>query len=129
MKKIRITTAAMQESTLRRSRNRWEKKPGMVMAPILAEYRRRRLGHAAQVGQAGQTHEQVAAHVRGLGAHGGDDGTQFAAAQVELVGAGAPALPAAIDPHQHHGDQIDHNGRNDTELGCCHGISLSSPQK
>lgn len=49
MKKIRITTAAMQESTLRRSRNRWEKKPGMVMAPILAEYRRRRLATMSQL--------------------------------------------------------------------------------
>ena len=30
------------------------------------------LGNAAEIGQAGQTHEQVAAHVRGFGAHGCD---------------------------------------------------------
>ena len=76
------------------------------------------LGHAADVGQAGQTHEQVAAHVRGLGAHGGDDGTQLAAAQVELMGTGAPALAAAVDAHQHHGYQIDDDGSDDAHLGC-----------
>ena len=76
------------------------------------------LGHAGEIGQAGQTHEQVTAHVRGLGTHGGDDGAQLPAAQVELVGAVAPALAAAVDPHQHHGHQIDHDGQQDADLGC-----------
>ena len=45
------------------------------------------VGHAGQIGQTGDTHKQVAAHVAGLGAHGGDQGAHPPAAQVETLGA------------------------------------------
>ena len=84
MKKIRITTAAMQESTLRSVPKPLGKEAGdgdgadlgRVPAQALGHDEPvevgadgqtdggpAHLGHAAQVGQAGQTHEQVAAHV------------------------------------------------------------------
>ena len=46
--------------------------PVEVGADGQANGRPAHLGNAAEIGQAGQTHEQVAAHVRGFGAHGCD---------------------------------------------------------
>ena len=49
IKKIRITTAAMQESKCFLSPKRRAKKSGIVMAPSLAEYRRRRRATISQL--------------------------------------------------------------------------------
>lgn len=46
---MRMTTAAMQDRTFRWSWYRREKKLGMVMAPTLAVYRRRRLATMSQL--------------------------------------------------------------------------------
>lgn len=112
---MRITTAAMQESRCFLSPKRRAKKSGIVMAPSLAEYRRRRratisqlryvpmaradgrprhLRQSAEVGKARQTHQKVAAHVARLSAHGRDDRAHLAPAEVEVVrAAAAPFLP------------------------------------
>ena len=49
IKKMRITTAAMQESRCFLSPKRRAKKSGIVMAPSLAEYRRRRRATISQL--------------------------------------------------------------------------------
>ena len=43
------------------------------------------LCQAAHHGDGGQTHEEPAAHIRGLGAHGGDQGAQLTAAEEEIT--------------------------------------------
>ena len=76
---------------------------------------------AGEIGQAGQTHEQVTAHVRGLGTHGGDDGAQLPAAQVEVVH-GIVAL-GEPDADAQHGDQINRDGQADADLCGSHTLS------
>ena len=74
------------------------------------------LGNAGDVGQARQAHQQPAAHVRGLGAHGGDDGAQLPAAQIELVGGPPGVFLAEVDAHEDHQAQIGHNGHQDADF-------------
>ena len=64
------------------------------------------LRQAAEVGEAGQTHEEVAAHVAGLRAHGGDHGTQAPAAQIEIVGAAVAAPAAEVNADEQHAHQV-----------------------
>ncbi len=79
--------------------------------------------HAAEVRQARDAHEQVAAHVGGLGAHGGDQGADAPAAQVEALGA---LLRAAADHHPGEDDEaeVQDNRTHDTDLCGSHEISL-----
>ena len=56
------------------------------------------IGHAGEVGKSGQTHQQVAGHIGGLGAHGGDQGAQFPSAQVEVRGGGILFGVVGADP-------------------------------
>ena len=70
------------------------------------------LGHAAEQGQTGHAHQQVGAHVRSLGAHGGDNGAQLAAAQVEVLGV---VVLGVQDADGKHTRQIDHNGNENAD--------------
>ena len=71
----------------------------------------------AEIGHAGQTHQQPGGHIRGLGAHGGDQGTQLTAAQVEvadgLVGLGE------TETKVQHKEQIQYDGYDDTDSRLC----------
>ena len=77
------------------------------------------VGHAGQIGQAGDPHEQVAAHVAGLGAHGGDQGPHAPAPQIEALGA---LLGPAADHHagEDHEAEIEDDGPHDTHLRTSH---------
>ena len=76
---------------------------------------------AAEVGKARKTHEQVAGHIRGFGAHGRNQRTQLSSAQVE-VGAGFVLLgEAGTDPE--HSYQVNENGDGDTDGGSGHFFS------
>ena len=74
--------------------------PVEIGAQRQARRRPEGVGQAVEKGQSGQAHQQPGAHVRGLGAHGGDIGAQLAAAQVKIVGAGVP--PGVPQAHAHH---------------------------
>ena len=79
--------------------------------------------HAAEVRKARDAHEQVAAHVGGLGAHGGHQGADAPAAQVEALGA---LLGAAADHHPGEDDEAEvrDDGTHDADLCGRHEISL-----
>lgn len=75
-----------------------------------------RLCNAAQIGDARQSHEQPAAHVGCLGAHGRHERAQLAAAQIKFVCGEAAALFAVVVPHVDHAHQIDYDGADHTSL-------------
>ena len=72
------------------------------------------LGHAAEEGQPRYAHQQIGAHVRGLGAHGRHDRAELPAAQIEVVRA-VVALGVMRADGQHT-DQI-HGDRGDNTYG------------
>ena len=71
--------------------------------------------HTGQIGQAGDAHQQIAAHVGGLGAHGGDQGAHPPAAQVEALGA---LFGPAANHHAGKDDQaeVEDDGPHNTVL-------------
>lgn len=71
-----------------------------------------RVCHTCQVRNAGQTHEEPAAHIGGFGTHGGDKGAQFSAAQIEVVY--VVVFLGAIDADAQHGNEVQGNGNHDT---------------
>ena len=77
------------------------------------------VSHAAEVGHAGQAHQQPGGHVAGLGAHGGDQRADAAAAQIKPFGA---FLAPAADQHAGADDktEVEDNGRGDKHLCACH---------
>ena len=79
------------------------------------------LRQAAEVGQARQAHEEVAAHVAGLRAHGGDHGTEAPAAEIEIVGTAAAAPAAEINADKQHRRKVNDDGDKDHDLGTLHG--------
>ena len=72
------------------------------------------LGQAGEVGHAGQTHQQPGGHVTGLGAHGGDEGTQLSPSQIEIVHGFVFLGTDPADPQ--HEQQIDCDGQQDQGL-------------
>lgn len=72
----------------------------------------RRVCHTCQVSNAGQTHEEPTAHVGGFGTHGCDKGTQFSAAQIEVVY--VVVFLGAIDADAQHGNEVNGDGDHDT---------------
>ena len=66
---------------------------------------------AAEQRQARDAHQQISAHVRGLGAHGRGDRAELASAEVK-VRAVAGTLGMAV-PDEQHADQIDDDGEDD----------------
>ena len=77
------------------------------------------VGHAAEIGKARDAHEQIATHVRGLGAHGGDQGAHAPSAQVKALGT---LLRPASDHHagEDHHTQVQDDGTHDDHLYGCH---------
>ena len=71
---------------------------------------------AGGVGQAGQTHQQPGGHIRRLGAHSGDQGTQLTAAQVEVAHglAGGVGIPETQVEHE---CQIEHDRNDNADVG------------
>ena len=84
-------------------------KPVQVGAHRQADGGPGRIGDPAPVGYAGQPHEQPAAHVRGLGAHGRDPGPQAAPAQEVVFGALVGA-PGEEQPDGHHAGHVTAHG-------------------
>ena len=80
------------------------------------------LRDAAEQGQTGHAHQQVGAHVGGLGAHRGHDGAELAAAEVEVLGG---LVVGVLDADGQHADQIDDDGQENTDRVCSHGKVLS----
>ena len=78
---------------------------------------------AAEQGEPRNAHQQVGAHIRGLGAHGGDHGTKLPSAEVE-IGAGVGALGVAVTDID-HSDQINQNGENNKDTVGWHVETLS----
>ena len=90
-------------------------KPVEVSAHSQTDGRPAHIRRAGQVGKARQTHEQIAGHIGGLGAHGGHQWAQGPSAQVEVGGGGILFGAARADPE--HTQQVykdcngDANGR------------------
>ena len=78
--------------------------------------------HAAEIGKARNAHEQIAAHVRGLSAHGGDQRAHATPAQIEALGA---LFGAAADHNAGENDkaQVQNNSTHDAKLGSGHTFS------
>ena len=74
------------------------------------------LRQAAQVCQSRQTHQQVAAHIAGLSAHGRYQRAHLAAAQVKVIAAVAAALFAKVYTDEHHGNQVYRYGYQNNYL-------------
>ena len=70
------------------------------------------LGDTCQVGQAGQTHQQVTAHVGRLRAHGCDERSEASASDIEAVGSISRTLTVEDDADQQHTEQIYNNRGN-----------------
>ena len=75
-----------------------------------------RLGNARKVGQSGQAHQQIAAHIRRLGAHGCDQRAESPSAEIKLLRVLAASLAAEIYADEHHRDEIDHDGSDNAKL-------------
>ena len=77
--------------------------------------------HAAEIGEAGDTHEQVAAHIAGLRAHGRDQGAHAPAAEVKAFSA---LLASFTDHHagENHQAEIQNDRCHDRDLCGCHTI-------
>ena len=80
------------------------------------------LRHAAQVGEAGEAHQQIGTHIRRFRAHRGDQGIQTAAAEIELGCAGAGSSAAVHDPDDDGYQQIDDDRRQDPDAVAAHTV-------
>ena len=99
--------------------------PVQVGAKRKADHRPGGVSKAAEISQTGHAHQQPAAHVRGLRAHGNDHGAQLAAAQIEIAG-GLVAFGVDRADRQ-HADQVDGDGQDDADVCACHGVSPLLP--
>ena len=79
------------------------------------------LTHAPREDTAGQTHEQVAAHIAGLRAHGRDQGAHAPAAEVKAFSA---LLASFTDHHagENHQTEIQNDRCHDRDLCGCHTV-------
>jgi len=93
-------------------------KPVDVGADGEANGRPNGLGQTGHQRDGGQAHQKPAAHVGGFGAHGGDQRTESASAEVELAGTQV-AIGEANSDRDHHG-QIQHNGNKNGNKICRH---------
>ena len=88
-----------------------------------ANSRPARVSHATEIGQAGQSHQQPGTHVRCFGAHGSDQRSHTAPAQVKALGAFL-APPADHNAGENHETKVQDNSCHDCDLCGCH-CSLS----
>ena len=79
-----------------------------------ADHRPCNIAQAGKIGKAGQAHQQVAAHIRSLGAHGRYKRPQLAAAQIKI--ACRFILLRVEKPDKQHTDQVYYNGCSNTEI-------------
>ena len=96
--------------------------PVQIGAHRQADHRPAHVADTRQVSQAGQAHQQIAGHIRGLGAHGRDQRPQFAAAQIEIIR--AVVLPGETDADIQHQSQIQNDGQQNAEICACHSFLL-----
>ena len=75
---------------------------------------------AAQIGKTRQTHQQVTAHIAGLGAHGRYQRAHLASAQVKVIAAFSAAFFFFFYAHQHHGQQVQYNRNQNCQFGTFH---------
>ena len=93
-------------------------KPVDIGADGQADCRPTGVRDAGQIGQAGQTHEQPRTHVRGFGAHGGDERAKFTAAQVKVIG--IVVLSGTQDTDIQHSEKINNYRHRNADLCGCH---------
>ena len=79
------------------------------------------LASAAEIGEARDTHKQIAAHIAGLRAHGRDQGAHAPAAEVKAFSA---LLASFTDHHagEDHQTEIQNDRCHDRDLCGCHTI-------
>src|SRR5699024_2468202 len=68
--------------------------------------------NTGEVSDAGQTHEEPAAHVRGFGTHSRYKGTKLSAAQVKVIY--ILIFLCAIDADGKHCDEVNGDGKHNT---------------
>ena len=80
---------------------------------------------AGEIGDAGQAHQEPAAHIRGFRAHGRDQGPELSAAQVEI--AHGLIFFGKLDADAHHGEKINGHGDQHRDLCSTHNHSPLLP--
>ena len=97
--------------------------PVQIRAHCKADGRPSGLRQAGQIRHTRQAHQKPAAHIRGLGAHGGNEGPQLASAQIEVIHRVVLFRKPYADTQ--HGSQVNDNGQHDANLCARHCDSLS----